>query len=107
MSDETSFGFGDIQPKRPQREPEETAAVDRVGDSLGFVSRETATIQRKAKPGPTGPTGQFNLRAAVADVNEFVEWCGRERMSYQEGFGRLMELKRQAEQSDARSRRTG
>ena len=97
MSDETTFGFGDITPSRPRREREDTTAVDRVADSLGFVSRETATIQRKAKPGPTGPTGQFNLRAAVADVNEFVDWCGRERMSYREGFGKLMEMKRQNE----------
>lgn len=98
MSDETSFGFGDIQPKRTRRETEDMAAVDRVAENLGFISRETATIQRKAKPGPSGPTGQFNLRAAVADVNEFVDWCGRERMSYREGFGKLMEMKRRAEQ---------
>lgn len=97
MSDETGFGFGDIRPGRTRREPEDTAAVDRVADGLGFVSRETATIQRKAKTGPAGPTGQFNLRAAVADVNEFVEWCGAERMSYREGFGKLMELKRKAD----------
>jgi hypothetical protein len=30
-------------------------------------------------------------------VNEFVDWRGRERMSYREGFGKLMELKRQRE----------
>ncbi|MEL6065251.1 MULTISPECIES: hypothetical protein [unclassified Methylobacterium] len=99
MSDETSFGFGDIQPKRVRREAEDVAAVDRIADELGFVSRETTTIQRKAKQGPSGPAGQFNLRAAVADVNEFVDWCGRERMSYREGFGRLMEMKRKAERS--------
>jgi len=69
------------------------AAVDRVAEDLGLVSRETATIQRKAKRGPSGPTGQFNLRATVADMNEFVDWCGRERMSYREGFGKLMEMK--------------
>lgn len=99
MSDETSFGFGDIQPKRVRREAEDIAAVDRIAEDLGFVSRETATIQRKTKPGPSGPTGQFNLRAAVADVNEFVDWCSRERMSYREGFGKLMEMKRKAERS--------
>lgn len=99
MTDETAFGFGDIQPKRPRHEAGDTAAIDRMADDLGFVSRETTTIQRKIKPGPTGPTGQFNLRAAVADVNEFVEWCGHERMSYREGFGKLMEMKRRAGRS--------
>lgn len=99
MSDETSFGFGDIRPKRVQREAGDAATLDRIAEDLGFVSRETATIQRKAKLGPSGPTGQFNLRAAVADVNEFVDWCGRERMSYREGFGKLMEMKRKAERS--------
>lgn len=98
MSDETVFGFDDIGVKRRRHEPEDTVAVDRVADSLGFVSRETATIKRKTKSGPSGPTGQFNLRAAVADVNDFVDWCERERMSYREGFGKLMELKRKAEQ---------
>jgi len=98
VSEDATFGFGDIQPtKRPQREPEDVAAIDRAAEGLGFVSREAATIQRKAKPGPSGPTGQFNLRAAVGDVNEFIDWCGRERMSYREGFGKLMDLKRQAE----------
>ncbi|MCJ2121787.1 hypothetical protein [Methylobacterium sp. J-077] len=99
MSEETSFGFGDIQPKRVRRAVEDVAAVDRVADDLGFVSRETTTIQRKVKQGPGGPAGQFNLRAAVADVNEFVDWCGRERMSYREGFGKLMEMKRKGERS--------
>lgn len=99
MSNDATFGFEDIQPKKVRREPEDMAAVDRAAEGLGFVSRETATIQRKAKPGPSGPVGQFNLRAAVADVNEFVEWCSRERMSYREGFGKLMDLKRHSERN--------
>lgn len=104
MSDDATFGFADIQPNKTRREPADMSAIDRTGEDLGFVSREasaehgeTTTIQRKPKPGPSGPVGQFNLRAAVADVNEFIDWCGRERMSYREGFGKLMDLKRQTD----------
>lgn len=99
MSD--GFGFGDITPRTAARvEAETDRQLDRIADVHGFVSRQaTLTIQRKVKPGPDGPVGQFNLRAAVADVNDFVEWCGRERMSYREGFGKLMDLWRRSRPS--------
>lgn len=91
------FGFGDIKAgtavSRATRE--ESTVVDQVGEAHGFIPRQALpTIQRKAKSGPDGPVGQFNLRAAVSDVNDFVDWCGKERLSYREGFRILMELKR-------------
>ncbi len=91
------FGFNDIKPGTAVPRNEDQNELDRAAEAQGFVSRQAQpTIQRKVKPGPNGPVGQFNLRAAVEDVNEFVDWCGRERMSYREGFGKLMELKRRA-----------
>jgi hypothetical protein len=36
------------------------------------------------------PTDQLNLRATIADINTFVEWCERNRYSYREGFGELV-----------------
>jgi hypothetical protein len=91
------FGFSDIKPGTAAPRNVNQNEVDRTAEAQGFVSREVSTIIRKAKLGPNGPVGQFNLRAAVADINEFVEWCGRERLSYREGFGKLMELWRQSD----------
>jgi hypothetical protein len=87
-----SFGFGklsEIQPSAP--EPAEPVAreIDRVAEKLGFPSREVPT-RRKRRIAVDEPTDQLNLRAAIADINVFVEWCERERMSYREGFGRLV-----------------
>lgn len=100
----SGFGFEDLKGTRAGTtlSPEEIERSDRVAERHGFVPRDPAsaqpaTIQRKVKHGPAGPVGQFNLRAAVEDVNEFVDWCGRERLSYREGFARLMELWRESE----------
>ena len=36
------------------------------------------------------PVDQLNLRAAIPDINKFVEWCERHRYSYREGFAELV-----------------
>ena len=47
---------------------------------------------RKRRQVPALQTDQLNLRAEVRDINRFVEWCERERLSYREGFSaRLVE----------------
>jgi hypothetical protein len=92
MSNKPSFGFGklsEIQPGTPEPVPAVAREVDRVADKLGFPSREVPT-RRKRRVTVDEPTDQLNLRAAIADINVFVEWCERERMSYREGFGRLV-----------------
>jgi hypothetical protein len=88
-----SFGFGslaDIQPGRGDREPIDRE-IDRVAERLGFASREVPQ-RRKRRTFVDEPTDQLNLRATIADINAFVEWCERERLSYREGFGRLVKL---------------
>lgn len=92
MNTKPSFGFGKLAEIQPSvREPSApvTREIDRVAEKLGFPSREVPT-RRKRRIAVDEPTDQLNLRAAIADINVFVEWCERERMSYREGFGRLV-----------------
>lgn len=92
MNTKPSFGFGklaEIQPAAPEPAPPVAREIDRVAEKLGFPSREVPT-RRKRRIAVDEPTDQLNLRAAIADINVFVDWCERERMSYREGFGRLV-----------------
>ncbi|ACL63233.1 hypothetical protein [Methylobacterium nodulans] len=92
MTTKPSFGFGKLAEIQPDAAPAPAPVareVDRVAEKLGFQSREVPT-RRKRRVAVDEPTDQLNLRAAIADINRFVEWCERERMSYREGFGRLV-----------------
>ena len=94
MTAKPSFGFGslsDFQPVRSEVPAPTPRAVDQAADRLGFASRE-AVVRRRRRPPVEGPTDQINIRAAVADINRFVEWCERNRYSYREGFTELLKL---------------
>ncbi len=89
-----SFGFNlsDIQPGPVAATPREApppAEADRVAERLGFSSREPA-MRRKRRVAPEEPMDQLNMRATIADINRFVEWCERNRYSYREGFAELV-----------------
>jgi hypothetical protein len=64
-------------------------AADDAAAKLGFGSREPLVRRRKRQP-IEEPVEQINLRAAVADINVFIEWCETNRYSYREGFGELV-----------------
>jgi hypothetical protein len=90
-----SFGFGDlsdIQPTAPAPRESVTPEIDRVGEQLGFQSREAPPRRRKKRMGSDEPIDQINIRASVSDLDRFVEWCERNRYSYREGFGALVRL---------------
>jgi hypothetical protein len=90
-----SFGFeglSDIQPTpAPSGQGTIARQIDHVADRLGFTSRE-GTVRRKRRQASDEPTDQLNLRAAIPDINRFVEWCERNRYSYREGFAELVKL---------------
>lgn len=88
-SSKPKFGFNvsDIQPG-----PVPARDIDKVAERLGFQSREAAPVRRRRRQGSEEPTDQINLRAEIIDINRFVEWCERERLSYREGFSRLVKL---------------
>jgi hypothetical protein len=92
---------GDERPafsaNRPDSESALSTALARpslldVRDEHGLAERFSAqsTIRRRKRHIPDQPTDQLNLRAAISDINTFVEWCERNRYSYREGFGELV-----------------
>jgi hypothetical protein len=83
-------GLADIEPS-PMRKEEagELQRVDRAAEQLGFPSRQAPVRRRKRQP-VEEPVDQLNLRAAIPDINKFVEWCERNRYSYREGFAELV-----------------
>jgi hypothetical protein len=88
MTTRPRFGFDDIKPAAASDRT--NANIDAAGERLGFSSREAPTRRRRRNLAVAEPTDQLNLRAAVADINAFVDWCERRRMSYREGFGLLV-----------------
>lgn len=69
----------------------EVLVADRAAERHGFASRETTIRRRKRQP-IEEPVDQINLRAAIADINRFIEWCEDNRYSYREGFAKLVKL---------------
>jgi hypothetical protein len=86
--------FDDITPDRAGegRAPEPAAAIDRMADQRGFVSRELPEIAIKRTRGTERTVHQFTMRVRVTDSNRFVKFCESERLSYREGFEKLMDL---------------
>jgi len=83
-------GLADIEPSPMWKEEAgELQRVDRAAERLGFPSRQSPVRRRKRQP-VEEPVDQLNLRAAIPDINKFVEWCERNRYSYREGFAELV-----------------
>ncbi len=89
MTTRPSFGFHDIKPTSAA-DTSVAAKIDAVGERLGFASREVTTRRKRRNIAVSEPTDQLNIRATIADINAFVDWCERERMSYREGFAILV-----------------
>jgi hypothetical protein len=72
-----------LQPADPARHTEHpTERVERPSGSPLVRRRRRAPVEE--------PTDQLNVRAAIVDINTFVDWCERNRFSYREGFGELV-----------------
>ena len=84
-------GLSDIRPSRPaETEAEVPARESRaIAEAHGFVDRDPQTV-RKRRRAAEEPTYSFTARVSVRSANAFIEWCERERMSYREGFDRLV-----------------
>lgn len=87
MSDKKDFGFGGLKNIKPDAAPKDDvpAQVDRAAEERGFVSRESATLIKRREP-VTAPVAQLNVRAHVADLNEFLNWCETKHITYREAF---------------------
>jgi hypothetical protein len=90
MSD-PRFGFDDIVTDNGLGEVRgNISELDRLGDRHGFVSRQPPDIAIKRQRGTEDTIHQFTMRVRIKASNRFVRWCERERLSYREGFDRLV-----------------
>lgn len=60
-----------------------------VAEAHGFVERNPVA-PRKRRKGADEPTYSFTARVTVRSADIFIAWCERERLTYREGFDRLV-----------------
>ena len=91
MSRPTPAGLMGLSDFRPAQAPEPPSApaARAIAEAHGFVERNPPTIRKRRKP-TEEPIYSFTARVSVRSANAFIEWCERERMSYREGFDRLV-----------------
>ena len=87
-------GLADFRPTTASA-PEDRAAVLPIAEAHGFVERNPM-VPRKRRKLVDEPTHSFTARVSVRSANRFIEWCEQERISYREGFDRLVALIDQA-----------
>lgn len=91
----TDFGLDDLASVLPGSDAKVKSKrvveqADQRAEEMGFPSREVA-VRRKRRVSGNDPTDQLNLRVSVHSINRFIEWCELERITYREGFQRLVE----------------
>ncbi len=67
------------------------APMKAIAEAHGFVERNPVVPRKRRRP-VDEPTHSFTARVSVRSANAFIEWCERERISYREGFDRLVGL---------------
>jgi hypothetical protein len=65
------------------------APMRAIAEAHGFVERNPAVPLKRRKP-VDEPTYSFTARVTVRSANRFIAWCEEERISYREGFDRLV-----------------
>ena len=86
--------LADFRPSSPSVSEEAQPApmpVRAVAEAHGFVERNPVVPRKRRRP-VEEPTYSFTARVSVRSANAFIEWCERERVSYREGFDRLVGL---------------
>lgn len=85
--------LADFQPSAASAAP--TPSIKEAAAAHGFVDRHPVSPRRRQR-GTDEPMCSFTARVSVSAHDRFVTWCERERISYREGFDRLMTLLDQA-----------
>lgn len=81
-----------IRPATPETRAEEVPvqiAARAIAQAHGFVPRDTVE-QINRKRAPAEAVRSFTTRVNTRDANAFIQWCDNERISYREGFGRMV-----------------
>lgn len=86
--------FAGIEPDREKSTAGRPAMkdLDRSADRMGFTSRREPEVAIKRQRGTDDAVHQFTMRVRVRASNKFVAWCEEERLSYREGFDKLVEF---------------
>jgi hypothetical protein len=71
-------------------EVEDTSPTKDIIRDQFRMRREVVPVRKNRGSDDTIHT--FSMRCRVTTSNRFVEWCNEERLTYREGFDRLMEL---------------
>ena|SRR5215203_7546965 len=83
----------DFRPQADAEDPSRTAAPIRaIAEAHGFVERNSPAAPRKRRRPVDEPTYSFTARVTVRAADRFIAWCEEERISYREGFERLVAL---------------
>lgn len=83
-------GLSDFRPSPASDQDAPAPAARAIAEAHGFVDRDPPPTVRKRRRPADEPTHSFTARVSVRSANAFVDWCERERMSYREGFDRLV-----------------
>jgi hypothetical protein len=94
-------GLSNLADFRPAPEAEaapeaEPIAARETAAAHGFVDRTRLAPRKRRKP-VEEPMHSFTARVTVRSADRFIEWCEEERISYREGFERLVALIPQAQ----------
>lgn len=84
--------LSDFRPSAPpahEEVPSTAMPVRAVAEAHGFVERNPVVPRKRRRP-VEEPTYSFTARVSVRSANAFIEWCESERISYREGFDRLV-----------------
>jgi hypothetical protein len=84
-------GLAGLADFRPTVAPEPAVSTKALAEAHGFVERNPMVPRKRRKP-VDEPTHSFTARVSVRAADRFIEWCERERISYREGFDRLVAL---------------
>src|SRR3954453_16601554 len=99
MTKPVPAGLATLADFRPNGEGSEIIAeqspVRALPERHGFIDR-TPIVPRKRRKPVDEPTHSFTAWVSVRAANKFIEWCEQERISYREGFDRLVALIDQA-----------
>ena len=79
-------GLADLQPTIAT---EPSVSTKALAETHGFVERNPL-VPRKRRMPVDEPIHSFTARVSVRAADRFIEWCERERISYREGFDRLV-----------------
>jgi hypothetical protein len=90
-------GLASLTDFRPHTPSEDThtpraAPVRAIAEAHGFVERNSPAAPRKRRRPVEEPTYSFTARVTVRAADRFIAWCEEERISYREGFDRLVAL---------------